>query len=342
MAEATVSNIPKDTKRLAFLPIVNPGLDKYYQLQKSVFWTPQEIPFKTDREQFEKMDPGTKEFVTFIISLFAQLDGIVNDNLVNYFKKETAELAKECSSTYAMFEAIEVIHNETYSMMIVALISDPDERERALDSINHYESIRAIAEWTYGWMKSGRPLLERLLAFICIEGIIFMSPFAGIYWIKRMNKLPGLTKANEWISRDEAIHTGFGCALYHHITSIWNTEDARRMPDGGLKERTEPLSTETVNSIITSAVDIAERFTREALKTELVGLDSTEMIGYIKCTADKVCESLGFPLIYNVQNPFDWMAMISLPNKSNIFESRVTEYSRDTSDVFEFDLNASF
>jgi ribonucleotide reductase beta subunit family protein with ferritin-like domain len=152
--------------------------------------------------------------------------------------------------------------------------------------------------------------------------------------LKRRNILLGLCKANEWIARDEAIHTRFAVALYHHMTSIW--KDHRHV---------EMVSTERVHAIIKSAVKAAEYFTRDAMNVDLVGIDAYEMVDYIKCTADSLSVSLGYPAIYNKTNPFDWMAIISLPNKTNFFEGRVTEYSREAGtggadgDDFVFDLD---
>jgi ribonucleoside-diphosphate reductase subunit M2 len=38
--------------------------------------------------------------------------------------------------------------------------------------------------------------------------------------------------------------------------------------------------------------------------------------------------SLGVEKHYNVQNPFDWMELISLQGKTNFFEKRVGEYQK--------------
>jgi ribonucleoside-diphosphate reductase subunit M2 len=322
----------KDLTRLAFLPIENPALEKYYQEQKNVFWTTQEISFVGDREQFETLDENTKKYVKPIIFLFAQLDGIVNENLVSRFKAETSELAKECSMVYAIFEAMEWGHNETYSAIIKVYIRDPEEQRRGLNAIANFPAIRKIADWAFQWMESTAPLQERIVAFACIEGIIFSSAFAGIYWLKRRNILPGLCKANEWIARDEAIHTRFAVALYHHMTKIWSPWR------GGVN----PLPKERIHAIISSAVEVTELFTRDAMNVDLVGIDADDMVTYIKCTADSLSSSLGYPTIYGVVNPFDWMAIISLPNKTNFFESRVTEYAREGAqgnDDFVFDLD---
>ena len=44
--------------------------------------------------------------------------------------------------------------------------------------------------------------------------------------------------------------------------------------------------------------------------------------------ADRLLFSLGVPKLYNVQNPFEWMEMISLQGKTNFFEKRVGEYRK--------------
>jgi len=314
--------------RLAFFPIENSILETFYHEQKNTFWTPQEINYAEDRSQFDRLDADTQKYVKFILFLFAQLDGIVSENLCEHFKRETSVFAKECGMFYSIQEAIEWIHNETYSLLIKTLIKDPSEQERGLNSIRHFPEIKNIANWCYSYMKPELNLLERVIAFICVEGIIFSSAFAGIYWLKRKNILPAVTKANEFIARDEGLHTKFGISLYHHITKKWN--------------KMERLPIEKVHEVIKSAVSVTETFTREAMNCHLVGIDAEEMIMYVKRTADVVCESLNYETIYNVRNPFDWMAIISLPNKSNFFESTPTEYAREKDDDFIFDKNTPF
>ncbi len=56
--------------------------------------------------------------------------------------------------------------------------------------------------------------------------------------------------------------------------------------------------------------------------------------------------TLGVPKYYNVQNPFEWMEMISLQGKTNFFEKRVSEYQKagvlnkeEDKDKFNFDAD---
>lgn len=302
-----------ESQSLAFLPIQNPAIDALYQKLKRTRWTTSEIDFADDRNSWSVQDEDTKRYVKFLLFLFAQLDGLVIENLVENFKKETVKLAKECKAFYAEQESNETTHNETYSFLIKAFISDEVEQSEGLNSINHYPAIRKIAKWSYEWMDRDLPLTKRAIAFCCIEGIIFSSAFAGIYWIKRKNRLLGLCKANEWIARDEGVHTEFGVCLYHHMTAIW--------------KKFASLTTEEVHSIIKSAVAVTEEFTLDAMNCHLVGLDANAMMEYVKCTADVLAVSLGYPVIYGVKNPFEWMKILSVANKTNFFESKVTEYS---------------
>ena len=62
--------------------------------------------------------------------------------------------------------------------------------------------------------------------------------------------------------------------------------------------------------------------------------------------ADRLLFSLGVPKHYRVENPFEFMEMISLQGKTNFFEKRVGEYqkagvkkSAEEKDTKNFDFN---
>lgn len=275
-----------------------------------------------DRNDWKTLDDNTKLFIKNILCLFSQLDGIVNENVFRNFQEKTSFL-KEACHFYAMQAANETIHNETYSVLLETFIADPVERAQGLDAIKHFPEIRKIAEWAWEWMKPENSLLEQLVAFICIEGIIFQNPFAGIFHIKRLNKLPGLTTTNEWIARDEANHTMFGMDL----KEVLETDFSDLYPR---------LAQERVYEIVNSAVEVSTAFTRSAMRVDLVGLKLDDMIAYTKCTADTILQYMHYDLLYNVSNPLEWMALIGLDNKSNFFEKKVSEYSRHEEGVIDW------
>jgi hypothetical protein len=49
---------------------------------------------------------------------------------------------------------------------------------------------------------------------------------------------------------------------------------------------------------------------------------------YIEFCADRLLVSLGHAKMYETQNPFPWMDLISLEGKTNFFERRVGEYQK--------------
>lgn len=132
--------------------------------------------------------------------------------------------------------------------------------------------------------------------------------------------MPGLTFSNELISRDEALHTEFAILLYSKLEN--------------------KLSNDEIHLIIKEAVDIEIEFICDALQCRLLGMNSDNMSTYIKFIADRLSVQLGCPKIYNATNPFEFMEFISVEQKTNFFENRVSEYalSNHTKDecVFEF------
>lgn len=327
-------SVDRDYSQYSYFPVTQPNLEKYFQLHKSMFWTPQEIPYAEDRSDWEKLklaktteSKGIRRVIKFTLLFFVQFDGIVNENLIEHFKSETSFI-KEAKNFYAVQEFMEVIHNETYSILIETLFTNPVKKAKAFNAIQEYPSIREVADWVMVWMDDSIPLPERIIAFACLEGVFFSSAFATIYWIKRKNILKGLCKANEWIARDEAIHTSFAAELYKTITS-------------GPSRKFKQTSFSRVKEIVDSAVETISRFTKEAIRVDLVDLSGDLMVDYIKCTADTLVIDLGYQPIYKTANPFDWMSVISLPNKSNFFETRVSEYGKTTGD-FTFDLDAQY
>lgn len=308
-----------DFKKYAFLPIDHPELHEFYCKLRDTTWNVNEVQFKEDQNDWDSDDPEIqpiKDMLKIVLALFAQADGIVSDNLT-YFKQETSDLKENCHF-YAAQEYNETIHNEAYSKNITALITKENERKIMFNAIENFESIQMIAEWTFKFMDPTIPLMERLIAFSCIEGIVFQSAFAMIYFIKKLGLFKATTKLNEWISRDEAEHTDYAVTLYSVYTNKLKKYDR--------------VSNKRIHQIIKSAVNLNIAFIKDALNEE-IDLEPEDMIKYIKCTADKLAEGFGAPRIYDEENPFMWMAVISLPNKSNFFETRPTEYGAPTGEM---------
>lgn len=51
------------------------------------------------------------------------------------------------------------------------------------------------------------------------------------------------------------------------------------------------------------------------------------MCQYVEFVADRLCDALAISKQYFVNNPFDFMELISLEGKTNFFEKRVSDYA---------------
>lgn len=286
-------------------------LYRMYKQAVASFWTPEEIPFAKDTEDWAKLTPEEQHFIKQVLAFFAGSDGIVQENLASRFQREVS--SQVVKLFYSFQNAMEGIHSETYSLLIDTYVKDKREQDHLFRAIETIPCIRKKAEWALKWIDSQDSFAKRLIAFAAVEGIFFSGAFCSIYWLKKRGLMPGLTFSNELISRDEGLHALFAVALYHTLT--------------------DTLSRDEIAAIITEAVAIEQEFITEALPCSLIGMNATLMKQYIAFVADRLLVQLGCEKHYKVSNPFDFMELISLEGKTNFFEKKVSEYSRPTESV---------
>ena len=277
-----------------------------YKKSVASFWTPEEISFVKDGDDWAKLNDDERHFIKRILAFFAGSDGIVQENLATRFQREVD--SQVVKLFYSFQNAMEGIHAETYSLLIDTYVKDEEEKNHLFQAIDTIPCIGKKAKWALKWIDSQDDFAKRLVAFACVEGIFFSGAFCSIYWLKKRGLMPGLTFSNELISRDEGLHTLFAVALYHTLK--------------------DKLSEETIREILLEAVEIEKEFICDALPCSLIGMNSKMMSQYIEFVADRLAVQLGCQKIFRAQNPFDFMDMISLEGKTNFFEKKVSEYSR--------------
>jgi ribonucleotide reductase beta subunit family protein with ferritin-like domain len=307
MSKALVDPLlTEDTSRYVMFPVSDQTIWKLYKKQVDCFWRPEEIDTSKDLTQWETLSTDEQFFIKMILAFFAGSDGIVLENLASRFMMDVQ--LPEARAFYGFQIAMENIHSETYSILIDSYIKDNVEKDKLFHAIEHFPCIEKKAKWAIKWIQDKRSCFAtRLIAFACIEGIFFSGAFCSIYWLKKRGLMPGLTFSNELISRDEALHTEFAIYLYSKLE--------KKIPKKKIRD------------IIQEAVTIEKEFITEALPCRLIGMNSELMNQYIEFVADRLLLQLGCEAFYKTSNPFDFMEMISLEQKTNFFESRVSSYA---------------
>jgi len=348
------------SERYTVFPIRYPSLWKFYKDHAATLWFVEEIRLTDDLADWStKLNDNERFFIKNVLAFFAASDGIVNENLVVNFYNEVQ--IPEARQFYTVQMMIESIHAETYAVLIDTYINASDEKSRLFSAMETIPAVKRKADWALRWIQLGSTLqttipdehmnafrtlskrddlteqakhavdfltherpsfAQRLLAFICVEGIFFSGSFCAIYWLKSRGLMPGLCTANEFISRDENLHAEFAIELY-------------KLLDNRVDES-------TAHALFREAVEIEKEFITESLPVSLIGMNCKLMTQYIEYVADRWLVLLGYSKIYNSENPFGFMEMISVNSKGNFFELNISEYKKSNVGTSEQDREIGF
>lgn len=296
--------------RFTVYPIRYPTIWELYEKQLACFWKAKEIDFSKDYDDFLKLNTQEQHFIKMILAFFAASDGIVNWNISERFLKDVQIC--EARTAYIFQMMMEGIHGETYSLMLDNIVKDKVEKHRLFSAITEIESVKLMSDWALKWIESSDSFQYRLIAFAIIEGVFFSGAFASIFWLKKYKGsgshfMNGLVKSNEFISRDEGLHTDFACEIYRLLQ--------------------HKLTTQQVSEIFEEGVSISKKFMQDALPCRLIGMNGDHMNQYIEYVADRLLVTLGYGKKYGSANPFSFMDTIGMTQKTNFFEHRPSEYA---------------
>lgn len=349
--------LQENEQRLVLYPLQYPDLWELYQTQQNAYWVAEDVNMDDDRKDWNKLSENERYFIKHVLAFFAGSDAIVNDNLV--FNMLNFVQSTEAQFFYVYQAMMENIHSTAYSMMIDALIDEPDERSRLFNGIKTMPSVKKKSDWAYKWIGNDTvtdnvkdfinelvantsdesqlsiinslcekhnitttespTFLHQLIAFAVVEGIFFSGSFCSIFWLKKRGLMSGLSTYNEYISRDEGLHYNFAVYLY-------NNHIQNKLP------------TKVVQDIILEGLAIEKEFITESLPVSLIGMNNQLMSQYVEYVAknvlndfnanvvlDETSVDYGKPLL-TTKNPFSWMVNIAIEGKTNFFEKTVSDY----------------
>lgn len=312
-SETSIVNEPLTSPsedRFVMHPIKYPKTWEWFEKQCAHVWLWHEVTdkFDIDRDHWKnKLNDDERHFIELTLAFFAISDGVVGENLVGNFCNEVQ--LSEARANYDIQNFIERVHNITYSLLITNLIDDPVKCDKLLHAVENYPIIEKMINWTKKWMDPNtRTFAERLIGFAVVEGVFFSGPFASIFWLRERQLLPGLSKANEFISRDEGFHRDFACHLYKDLV-------------------VNKVSINRAHEIIIEGTEIACEFVTVSLPVRLIGMNEHQMQEYIKYIADHLAVSMNLPKIYNASNSFSFIDINSYNIKSSFFEDKSTVYT---------------
>ena len=317
---------------LTLRPMKYPQFFQLYKNSIKNIWTTEEIDFSVDFQHLrDRLTPQEAHLVKRLVAFFATADNIVAHNLVLNFYKHINSPEYRMFLGKQLFD--EMLHVETYLLLVDNYIPDLEDRKQAFDAFQNIPSVKMKADFCFKYMDSidsidktdtdekRRQFVENLVCFAsCVEGLFFFGSFAYVYFLRNKGLLPGLATATNWVFRDESMH----------IEATMAAIDAIRAEYPQIFD--EKLETRVVG-MIEEAIEVEMNFCDDALSHGVTGLSPKLMREYLEYVADQRLVQLGYKKRYMTKNPFPFMVLQDVQPLTNFFEKRVTEYSKgfDTS-----------
>ena len=312
---------------LTLRPMKYPQFFQAYKDSIKNIWTTEEIDFSIDFEHIrDKLSAAEAHLIKRLVAFFATADNLVAHNLVLNFYKHINSPEYRMFLGKQLFD--EMLHVETYLLLVDNYVPDLAERKAAFDAYQKIESIKMKADFCFRYMDSiekldkldsdakKRQFIENLICFAAsVEGLFFFGSFAYVYFLRNKGLLPGLATATNWVFRDETTHIEVAMQVIQVIR-----KEYPKLFDAELNQKVE--------SMIDEAIHVEMAFCKDTLSFGVSGLSENLMLTYLKYVADQRFVQMGMKRRYKVSNPFPFMVLQDLQPLTNFFEKRVTEYQK--------------
>ena len=312
---------------LTLRPMQYPQFFRLYKDSLKNIWTTDEIDFSVDYEHLrDKVSPQEAHLIKRLVAFFATADNLVAHNLVLNFYKHVNSPEFRMFLGKQLFD--EMLHVETYLLLVDNYIPDPEERHEAFQAYHNVPAIRDKADFCLKYMDSieqldkldsdakKRQFIENLICFAaCVEGLFFFGSFAYVYFLRNKGLLPGLATATNWVFRDETLHIQGAMMVLDSLR-----KEYPHLFDQELERKTAQM--------IEEAIEVEMKFCHDALSFGITGLSPKQMKEYLEFCADQRLTQLGFAKKYLTANPFPFMVLQDMRPLTNFFEKRVTEYQK--------------
>ena len=283
---------------------------QFYKKQEACDWSAEEFDFTKEKQDYLQAPDSIKKLLKGIFGFFLIGDGLISEDMIKFLKEEIE--AENWPKVYylSMQLKIENTHAETYSKAALTIIPE-EEHPEIVSMCKELPCIQMKGEWIKKHIDSQESKALRYVACAVGEGVFFVSLFAVIFYLRKLNLFKNFIESNEQISKDESIH-----------------RDEKAME---AKRSLKPEEHQRAIQIIKDGVEVEKEHAKYLLSHTIMGKQADEDAGltisnlntYIEMLADQVAMLSGLPIIYDVKAELPWMEDINLSQKTNFYERDV-------------------
>ncbi|UNP64552.1 ribonucleotide reductase-like protein [Marmot herpesvirus 1] len=270
-------------------------------------WFPSQIPLTLDSSQVDQLSVTDKDFYKFLFTFLGMAESLVNFNIEELIKEFSCH---DVTHYYTEQAAMECIHGKVYANILNMFFDSVADLYTYGEKIISDPSLCRKLDWLRNRIKNAKSRAEKVLIFLMIEGIFFVSSFYSIGLLRVRGLLNGVCLANDYISRDELLHTRAAALLYNTLV------DASEKPDVAW-----------IHTLFKEAVDIEYNFV--ASKGEgVTALNLHDIKSFLQATCDRILKSIDLDPIFHTPSPSACPLVYTGCFKNvNFFERENTEYT---------------
>ncbi|ECP5911407.1 ribonucleotide-diphosphate reductase subunit beta [Campylobacter jejuni] len=300
---------------------------KLWDLMEANTWFPKEVDTTKDALDYRcNLTTGEKRMYDLVWSQLISMDSFQTNNLADNINPYIT--APEINAVLARQAYEEANHSKSYAVMVEAICDNADliyEMEKHDETLREKNDfISSIYEELAGDVDDNKLLLA-MVANQILEGVYFYSGFTAIYALARAGKMLGSAQMIRFIQRDEITHL---LLFQNMINSV-------------RKERPDLFHDENINKIydmFKKAGDLEIKWGKYITQNQIMGFTDDIIEEYIHYLVDQRLSAINLDKLYNAKHPIKWVDDFSKFNdqKSNFFESKVTNYSKGSISFDDF------
>ncbi|EHK3563710.1 TPA: ribonucleotide-diphosphate reductase subunit beta [Campylobacter upsaliensis] len=300
---------------------------KLWDLMEANTWFPKEVDTTRDALDYRcNLTAAEKRMYDLVWSQLISMDSFQTNNLADNINPYIT--APEINAVLARQAYEEANHSKSYAVMVEAicdntdLIYEMEKHDVTLREKNDF--ISGIYEELAGDVDDNKLLLA-MVANQILEGVYFYSGFTAIYALARAGKMLGSAQMIRFIQRDEITHL---LLFQNMINSV-------------RKERPDLFNEQNIDKIYSMfkrAGELEIKWGKYITQNQIMGFTDDIIEEYIHYLVDQRLIAINLDRIYNAKHPIKWVDDFSKFNdqKSNFFESKVTNYSKGSISFDDF------
>ncbi|MEZ4910338.1 MAG: ribonucleotide-diphosphate reductase subunit beta [Saprospiraceae bacterium] len=318
-------------KRINYKPFEYPEVLTFTKAMNNSFWVHSEVDFTADVQDFHAyLNDTDRQAVKRALLAIAQIEVNVKTfwgNLYNHLPKP------EFNGLGSTFAECEFRHSEAYSRLLEVLGYND-----AFSDLLQIPVIRRRVEYLSGVLSKSKSqdrkdyLISLILFTILIENVSLFSQFAIILSFARFRGvMKNVSNIIAWTSVDEQLHANAGIYIINQIRKE-------------LPEIFDEDTKATINQVVLESIEIEKEILDWIFEEgNIMNLDKTDLINFMRFRVDESLEKIGLEKIYNVSDgeyqPMKWFEEEVFANSlDDFFAKRPVDYTKHDKSITADDL----